>query len=185
MNIKHVEQVNYAVRQFAETLSKEPLVTLRHTPIDADYLSDYCYLNVQDYLSRNEGTIQHGWLLYQVGARHFWASFHTNIKLADGSLLEITPSKYGTEQFVFLPDNQRICDYKNFRVPVSVALDRKRNELSLESHAKGYERHFGTLTPANHPWFTLNCLEIVDEFIHSRDSFVIVDCGTEKKIARA
>lgn len=78
-------------------------------PIYVDHLQDddadmgRCYVNVAAFCKRFGGEIQPGWAIWELPRIYMTAEHHAVVKLADGTLRDITPQLGNEKRILFLP----------------------------------------------------------------------------------
>ncbi|ASC57165.1 hypothetical protein [Vibrio vulnificus] len=76
-----------------------------------------CYNNVRKYLEINNGEVQFGWIFSKLGNVVLKLHAHAVVKLADGSLVCVTPPESGLSEILFAPDNSVLSLIVNDRLP--------------------------------------------------------------------
>lgn len=92
------------------------MVPVRPEP---DAIAGECFPNVQAKVGRDGGTISYGWLIWEWPRVFIEAEHHAVWNAGDG-LVDITPHVHSETDVLFLPDPQRVYDYKGNRRIINI-----------------------------------------------------------------
>lgn len=92
------------ILEFCKQISKSNPVYL-DVQTSADSVKKECFGNVQNFISQNGGSIQHGWLIWEWQNVIIEAEFHAVWVSPEGKLTEISPAV--EKKILFLPDNSK------------------------------------------------------------------------------
>ena len=67
-----------------------------------------CFADVARKISRDGGSIQHGWTVWESPGTLIEGEFHAVWRSPDGSLLDVTPKADGERRILFIPDPTRV-----------------------------------------------------------------------------
>ncbi len=86
-----------------------------------DAVYNRCHRNVEEYIKKNGGKAECGWIIWEIPDKYLDAEFHTVWVNDEGESLDITPKEDGEERILFLKDSKRkftgeLVD--NFRKPL-------------------------------------------------------------------
>lgn len=101
-----------------------------------------CFQNVRRKIARDGGSIQYGWMVWELPGKLIEGEFQAVWIAPDGRSVDITPKPDGEEQILFIPDPERVyqnAPVKNFRLALTADPDIRRtipfheekDELSL------------------------------------------------------
>jgi hypothetical protein len=92
----------------------DPIQTPKYVPVSAMKGSskENCFLNVPTHVATAGGSVQHGWMIWEHPGVLIEGIFHVVWLKPDGQLLDITPTRDGEKQILFLPDNVRKWERK-------------------------------------------------------------------------
>jgi len=109
------KEINEKVRAFCRTIdpTQEPVRVKVQAEAGAKF--DNCYLTVAEKQKRDQGGIQHGWIIWEWEGTLLEAEFHAVWVPPGGGLLDVSPKADGETEIVFLPDSQRV--WQNRSVP--------------------------------------------------------------------
>lgn len=80
-----------------------------------------CFGNVDKKIKKDNGTTQHGWIIWEAENYMVEAEFHAVWQDPDGGLHDITPKADGETTILFVPDNETIYTkhyVDNIRLPL-------------------------------------------------------------------
>jgi hypothetical protein len=80
---------------------------------EAYSLPEECHENVAKKISRDGGTVQYGWAIWEVPPWQIFAEFHAIWRSPQGLLLDLSPPLHGGSIVLFLPDPKRVFDGHN------------------------------------------------------------------------
>lgn len=66
-----------------------------------------CYENVENYVKKNGGRSEDGWIIWEIPKIYLEAEFHRVWVNNEGEHIDITPKKDGEERILFLKANER------------------------------------------------------------------------------
>jgi len=66
-----------------------------------------CFGNVERYIKNNGGSIQYGWIIWEVPNLFVEAEFHAVWVNREGEYIDITPKIDGEKEILFVPDSKR------------------------------------------------------------------------------
>jgi hypothetical protein len=106
MNPTTPASINKDVLAFCNEISnKASPIFVKVTPIEG-YRDDDCYGNVEDYIQKNGGSVQYGWIIWEIPNIFIEAEFHA-VWVNNGEYIDITPKSNNVERILFLPDPER------------------------------------------------------------------------------
>jgi len=70
-------------------------------------VSGECFENVKRYVALNGGSIQYGWIIWEIPDMYVESEFHAVWKGKKGEYLDITPTVDGEKNILFVPDPVR------------------------------------------------------------------------------
>lgn len=72
-----------------------------------DSVYNECYGNVEDYVKKNGGKIEYGWIIWEIPNTYIEAEFHAVWVNNKGEYIDITPKEDGEKRILFLKDSGR------------------------------------------------------------------------------
>jgi len=81
-------------------------VFLKLVPVENCRFGD-CFGNAENYMRNNGGSVQYGWILWEIPNSFIEAEFHAVWVNNEGEYIDITPKLDGEKEILFLPDSQR------------------------------------------------------------------------------
>ena len=72
-----------------------------------------CHANVAEKVRREGGSVQHGWIVYEIPPWEICAEFHAVWRSDAGCLVDVTPALHGGSRVLFLPDARRTYEGRN------------------------------------------------------------------------
>lgn len=75
--------------------------------------ADDCHQNVAEKVFRDGGSLQSGWVIWEVPPWEIQLEFHSVWRSTRGCLLDLTPPLHGGPVVLFLPDSLRVYDGRN------------------------------------------------------------------------
>jgi hypothetical protein len=78
-----------------------------------------CFNNVQAKVARDGGAVTYGWLIWEWPPVFIEAEHHAVWDTGDG-LIDVTPHFHNEQDVLFLPDPQRVYDYKGKKRDINV-----------------------------------------------------------------
>lgn len=72
-----------------------------------------CHQNVERKIARDGGSVQYGWVIWEIPPWAIQAEFHSVWRAPDGELLDVTPALHGGSRVLFLPDPTRVFEGRN------------------------------------------------------------------------
>lgn len=72
-----------------------------------DTLYNECYGNVEKQVKKNGGSIEYGWIIWEIPEIYLEAEFHAVWINNAGEYIDITPKKDGEKRILFLKDSKR------------------------------------------------------------------------------
>lgn len=115
------KEITYNIREFCKEIdsSKDPhFVTVQPEPwCDVNE----CFNNVENHIQSHGGSIQYGWIIWEIPNIFLDAEFHAVWVNPSGDYIDITPKLDNERIILFLPDSQRVYENKlieNIRKPL-------------------------------------------------------------------
>ena len=81
-------------------------IFLKLVPVGDCMLRD-CFGNVENYMKKNGGGVQHGWIIWEIPNFSLEAEFHAVWVNGESEYIDITPKADGENKILFLPDSKR------------------------------------------------------------------------------
>jgi hypothetical protein len=78
--------------------------------------ADNCHVNAREKVRHDGGTVQHGWIIWEVPDWTVQLEFHSLWKNEEGNLVEVTPPVHRGNTVLFLPDPVSV--YEGLNVPM-------------------------------------------------------------------
>ena len=72
-----------------------------------------CHASAAEKVKRNGGSIQHGWIIWEIPPWEICAEFHSVWRSDEGFLLDVTPALHDGSRVLFLPDARRTYEGRN------------------------------------------------------------------------
>lgn len=66
-----------------------------------------CFGNVENYIKNNGGSVQYGWIIWEIPNLFVEAEFHAVWVNNEGEYIDITPKVDGEKEILFLPDSKK------------------------------------------------------------------------------
>lgn len=98
-------KITKEIKKFANQITKKTDLKILTIQPDINSENGECFKNVENYIQKNDGDIQYGWIIWETPNVMLEAEFHAVCKLPNGDLLDITPTNDGEKEILFLPDN--------------------------------------------------------------------------------
>jgi hypothetical protein len=94
------------VLEFLKLWSLKDPVYLDYVDVAEGYAPDFCHVSAKHVAAKHGGRRIHGWALWQFsqnGVDLIVADFHSVWEKPDGTIVDVTPPKFGT-RVLFVPD---------------------------------------------------------------------------------
>ncbi len=184
-------KITKEIKKFANQITKKSDLKILTIQLDINSENGECFKNVENYIQKNDGNIQYGWIIWETPNVMLEAEFHAVCRLPNGDLLDITPTNDGEKEILFLPDN--VMKYNgekidNIRYPIL------KNNIVLQ-YIKNSEKMNKEIAKLGNK-FTRNDLlnifneipnyeeinkQFIDLIIKNRGANDICICGSGKK----
>jgi hypothetical protein len=106
MTVLPVSTTDPQVLEFLNLWGLKDPVYLDYQDVGEGYAPDFCHVSAKHVAAKHGGRRIHGWALWQVGqgsATLIIADFHSVWEKPDGTIVDVTPPKFGT-RVLFVPD---------------------------------------------------------------------------------
>lgn len=109
------DRITVHVRKLCRKLGNvgEPVFVDVHPRLDSD-VND-CFCDVERQVAEAGGSVQYGWLIWEMPGVFIEGEFHAVWKKPDGVLLDVSFKRDGETKVCFVSDNERM--FKEQRVP--------------------------------------------------------------------
>ncbi len=107
---KHISKRVLAVCEQIIPRARPTIVPCRPEPFAR---AGECHASVAEKVKRDGGSVQHGWVIWEIPPWEFQAEFHAVWRSGDGSLVDVTPALHSGNRVLFLPDPRRVYDGRN------------------------------------------------------------------------
>lgn len=107
MNQTTPTSINEDVLEFCKEIdsSNEPFFVDVIPHEESEYQE--CFPNVQNYIKKFGGKLQHGWTIWEISKKFIEAEFHAVWVDDNGKYLDISPKPDNEEKILFLKDSER------------------------------------------------------------------------------
>lgn len=95
------------VLEFLKLWNLKDAVFLHYQDVGEGYAPDFCHVSAKHAAAKHGGRRIHGWALWQFGegsSTMIVADFHSVWEKPDGTMVDVTPPKFGTK-VLFVPDS--------------------------------------------------------------------------------
>jgi len=139
------KEIKYNIREFCKEIdpSKDPrFVTVQPEPwCDVNE----CFNKVKNHVRIHGGSIQYGWIIWEIPNIFLDAEFHAVWVNPSGDFIDITPKPDGEKIILFLPDSLRVYEnelIENIRKPLIDNEFTRRLVKEGQKNFKLKQKHF-------------------------------------------
>ncbi len=184
-------KITKEIKKFANQITKKSDLKILTIQLDINSENGECFKNIENYIQKNDGNIQYGWIIWETPNVMLEAEFHAVCRLPNGDLLDITPTNDGEKEILFLPDN--VMKYNgekidNIRYPIlknNIVLQYIKNSEKMNKEIAKLSNKFtrnDLLNIFNEiPNYEEINKQFIDLIIKNRGANDICICGSGKK----